>query len=272
VPVETTGKPSSDVHGSIICLGPDVANLVVPMEVADVRVVSEVDDEFIFPGEIQPQLAGRPALTILTNKIACALLHTHQALSSNSAEAFGVIIPDAFDDVKNFLSDDEDGSLGLAAPFSAEPDLDAFLDDERRRRVRFDVLRADLRITVFACRARMLDHAYSLEGVDEGWQQGARESFFGELALFLKGLPVWVIEPHSILLVSFLVPVYVLAADRWEADSPSCCRRRCCHRRRYQCGRQAVCFVSTPRARGAGRLSFRVIYDTAAYVDSAADY
>jgi hypothetical protein len=176
------------------------------MEVSDVKIATEVDDDVLFPGEIQTQPVGRPALAVISNRITLAYLDVHTALLPASAPEMAATLPDAVASIKSLLDDDDGGggALGLTAPFAAEPDPESYLSEEDRRRLRHDVLRADLRASVLACRARLLDHAAAVEGLAGEWQRAAREALYRELAPFLKGLPEWLVEPHAVILVSLL--------------------------------------------------------------------
>jgi hypothetical protein len=174
------------------------------MEVSDVKLATEVDDDVLFPGEIQAQPEGRPALAIISNRITLAYLNVHTALSPAGTAEVAATLPDAVASIKSLLDDGGGGALGLTAPFAAEPDPESYLTEEDRRRLRHDVLRADLRISALACRARLLDHAAAVEGPAEEWRQAARETLYRELAPFLKGLPEWLVEPHAVILVGWL--------------------------------------------------------------------
>jgi len=177
------------------------------MEVSDVKLATEVDDDVLFPGEIQAQPEGRPALAIISNRITLAYLNVHTALSPGGTRDMAAALPDAVASIKSLLDDGGGGggALGLTAPFAAEPDPESFLSEEDRRRLRHDVLRADLRVSVLACRARLLDHAAAAEGPAGEWRQAAREALYRELAPFLKGLPEWLVEPHAVILVGLLL-------------------------------------------------------------------
>jgi hypothetical protein len=201
------------------------------MRSSDVVLPAEVDDDFLFPLEIRPQLHGRTALNRLANRVTTAYLTVHQALEQPSTVA-AAAFPAALASLRALLADDDgdddDGSSSAAAAgpssYAPEPDPTVFLADADRRRLRLDVLRVDVRAAALACRARLLhaaadvaaraaaDGDAALAAELRGLATRECEALWADVAAFLKALPAWLVEPHAVVLVSFLPPLIGVAS------------------------------------------------------------
>jgi hypothetical protein len=168
------------------------------MDISDIgdNLPTELDDVFIYPTELQVQPEGHTPLVGIFNRITTAYLTVREALSPIKNKLAHTSITSAIAYIKTLRTDP-----AFNDNFIAEPDPNTFLSDSDRRRLQADILRVDLHITIFACCARLLPALAEQEGDDVSTRE--REALYRDLALFMKSLPAWLVEPHAVVLVSF---------------------------------------------------------------------